>query len=308
MRFPWKTVQAQYALDPFPIPATKFRNGYMGDRHSDYWLSGLQLHHLIKHVLLRDFSVDVASPPAFLSPFTLLDFGGSTGRLARHWTLQTPSVQVIASDTNMESVAFLCRTGMAGGLHQAFHPPLHGLPQESLSLVTALSVWTHMTEQQALGWLVEVRRVLRPGGFAWITVMSNHTWTRLRANGEADLLYSHIVGGAEQLVLPNGTLHQFTANELAASEYMPYPFTVFQGKWNWPYTNGQQGETMVNTFVTYEYAKTHWGAVLDLVAIYPQSSLLPTEDWPCVTPACPPRNVGQDVLLLRKPLMLEKDR
>ena len=40
---------------------------------------------------------------------------------------------------------------------------------ESFDLLTALSVWTHLNEEDALFYIEEVRRVLRPGGKAIIT-------------------------------------------------------------------------------------------------------------------------------------------
>jgi SAM-dependent methyltransferase len=43
------------------------------------------------------------------------------------------------------------------------------LKDADFDFVTALSVWTHFNEQDALFYLQEVRRVLKPGGKAMIT-------------------------------------------------------------------------------------------------------------------------------------------
>ena len=57
------------------------------------------------------------------------------------------------------------------------------------------------------------------------------------------------------------------------------------------------------------YYRKYWSKELDIVAILPQSSGRPRQEWECGTPACVrdaqlrPKNlpIGQDVVLLRKP-------
>lgn len=49
-------------------------------------------------------------------------------------------------------------------------PQLWDLPKASFDAVTALSVWTHLKEADALFYLDEAARVLRPGGKALITL------------------------------------------------------------------------------------------------------------------------------------------
>ncbi len=52
---------------------------------------------------------------------------------------------------------------------QAAARPPWPLPDRAFDLVTALSVWTHMNEQDATFYVAEVARVLKPGGRAMIT-------------------------------------------------------------------------------------------------------------------------------------------
>jgi SAM-dependent methyltransferase len=47
-------------------------------------------------------------------------------------------------------------------------PPLD-LPDASLDLVYAISIWSHFDERAGLGWIEEMRRLLRPGGRVVLT-------------------------------------------------------------------------------------------------------------------------------------------
>lgn len=64
--------------DPFPIPATKDREGYHGERHYDYWLSGLKDYLLITQRLR---ALGVPANPAGGPPrgWRVLDFGCASG-------------------------------------------------------------------------------------------------------------------------------------------------------------------------------------------------------------------------------------
>ena len=46
-----KSLDEYIQMDPYPIPAAQDREGYGGDRHLEYWLSGLSDYLLVKHLL-----------------------------------------------------------------------------------------------------------------------------------------------------------------------------------------------------------------------------------------------------------------
>src|SRR5262245_45049214 len=64
--------------DHMPIPSTQDREGYYGDRHFEYWLSGLRDYSLVKGALST----------LSWKGLRVLDFGGATGRVARHFYAQ----------------------------------------------------------------------------------------------------------------------------------------------------------------------------------------------------------------------------
>jgi SAM-dependent methyltransferase len=100
----------------------------------------------------------------------VLDWGCGCGRIAR-WL--APDVvgrggRFTGCDLNPKLVAW-CQANLPGRyIANGLQPPLP-LEAESLDLVYAHSVLTHLTEATAGAWLAEVARVLRPGGCALLT-------------------------------------------------------------------------------------------------------------------------------------------
>ena len=100
----------------------------------------------------------------------VLDFGCGAGRIAR-WL----APEVIAaggtftgSDLNPK-LAGWCAANLPGTYRaNGLRPPLANAA-DSLDLVYAHSVLTHLTEPTARAWLAEIARVLRPGGLALMT-------------------------------------------------------------------------------------------------------------------------------------------
>ncbi|HEX3392088.1 MAG TPA: class I SAM-dependent methyltransferase, partial [Solirubrobacteraceae bacterium] len=93
-----------------------------------------------------------------------IDFGCSSGRVVRvlaaacpdtHWRGCDPNAPAIAwAEENLPGIDFFVN-GDA--------PPLP-LPDGSLDLAYAISIWSHFAPELGLRWFEEMRRVLRPGG------------------------------------------------------------------------------------------------------------------------------------------------
>lgn len=95
---------------------------------------------------------------------TYLDWGAGAGRLVRQFLPEARSgTRVIGSDIDEPSIDWLAQhlapiEGLVVG-----HEAGIALPDNSVDVVTAFSVFTHVTDHWA-PWLLELRRVLRPGG------------------------------------------------------------------------------------------------------------------------------------------------
>lgn len=108
---------------------------------------------------------------------TVLDFGCGAGRVLRHFVDEAERAEAFyGCDVHGESVAWvaehLCppfRVFPCGPV-----PPIP-LPDASVDLVYAGSVFTHLTDTAA-AWLLELRRVLRPGGLLYATYQGSGYW------------------------------------------------------------------------------------------------------------------------------------
>jgi SAM-dependent methyltransferase len=144
-------IQALLERDPYPLPTTLDREGYHGDRHLDYWLSGLEDFVRVRATLDRHGR-------ALAAPFAVLDFGCASGRVLRHFLCQVRGLDLWGADLNERHVEWLLRH-----LPRALKPfqcttlPHLPLQDESLDLVTAFSVFTHIDEYE-IAWLLELRR------------------------------------------------------------------------------------------------------------------------------------------------------
>lgn len=98
----------------------------------------------------------------------ILDFGCGAGRVLRHWrTLRGPALY--GSDYNPALVEW-CSANLPFARFAV--NPLDGplvYRGNRFDFVYAFSVFTHLTEEQQLYWIDEVKRVLRPGGLLYFT-------------------------------------------------------------------------------------------------------------------------------------------
>jgi len=114
---------------------------------------------------------------------SVLDFGCGCGRVTRYWT--DFAGEVSGSDVNAEAVDW-CRRNLPFARFEpnAIEPPL-AFADESMGLVYAFSVFTHLTAELQLAWRDELRRVLRPGGYLLVTTHGRSYLPRLEPEERA---------------------------------------------------------------------------------------------------------------------------
>ena len=156
------------ALDVLPVPGDRSREGYHPRDPGRYWITGLADRDKVVGTC-REFGIAGAR---------LLDFGGSTGRLFRHFYCQGPEIEVWSSDLNVASFRWnqIYMPAAIRVLLNTALPPLP-LPDRYFDVVTAFSVFTHI-DQVEVPWLLELRRVLRPGGLLYLTIHDEAFWAQ----------------------------------------------------------------------------------------------------------------------------------
>lgn len=288
-------LESIYNTDPLPIPDTQYRNFYHGKDHLSWWLSGFIDYVHVKYTLTQ-LNFDFQN-------LVYLDMGGSTGRVSRHWKNMEKDSVIYTSDTNRGAIGYICKY-LGNGILNTFAPKFSTIPSNHLSLITAYSVFTHMEPNTMINWLYELRRILRPGGVAWITIHGNHTWKRLCYNKEKDNLAPTITDmkyHGSHLNIKTITENQF-ANTM-----------VFRSRFKWNDETGgdkmkekekDDDTAFTNTFISYDSVYKHWNKIMNVVKILPQGSSLPLNKWPGVTPTVDNAGnsftIGQDVVILQK--------
>jgi SAM-dependent methyltransferase len=154
--------------DDMPIPATEDRENYYEDRHIEYWLSGYADWTKLKPYLNGD-----------TDGRRYLDFGGATGRVSRHSTRE-PKLETWLCDINVNWIAWIDRyfNRPIRAFQNRIQPSLP-IEDKSFDLISAFSVFTHL-DQDEMPWLLELRRIVRPGGYLYLTVLDENVWDRLK--------------------------------------------------------------------------------------------------------------------------------
>jgi len=152
-------------VPPYPPPALANRVGSLEsaeDPCAYYEDLGRRARADILGVLGPDWSFEGKS---------VLDFGCGAGRTLRHFLTEAETAEFWGCDIDAESIEWL-EANLSPPLRvfqNGPEPPLSA-PDESFDLIWAVSVFTHLVETWS-SWLLELRRVLKPGGLLVATFM-----------------------------------------------------------------------------------------------------------------------------------------
>ena len=158
------------ARDVYLLPATSDRENYYGPHHFSYWASGLlDMRNLLQ--CARRYELEVNA---------YLDIGCASGRVVRHFAINSEVKRTIGCDINRRHIEWIL-TYLPENIevYQNTSIPSLLLEDSSVDLISALSVFTHI-ENFDLAWMMEIKRVLRPSGIAWITFHSEQLWTGMK--------------------------------------------------------------------------------------------------------------------------------
>ena len=118
----------------------------------------------------------------------VLEIGCGSARLIRHLRA-VRDLELVGCDIIADSIDW-CRSHVPGvDFHaNAIDPPLEFAAGEDFDLIFAQSVFTHIPLEKQEAWLAELARVLRPGGYAAITMHGrSHRDSMLDENARGEL-------------------------------------------------------------------------------------------------------------------------
>ena len=148
-------------LDGVPVPPEKL-TVRVSDLSADaFRLSGLKAFTDIWEQVRRHCPVDPARS-------RILDWGSGCGRVSRN--LARMGVQQLhGCDIDPEAIAW-CAANIPGAFELSDVDPPLPYEKESMDVVIATSVFTHLTQGSQMRWLREMRRILTPGGLLLASV------------------------------------------------------------------------------------------------------------------------------------------
>ncbi len=144
---------------PFPPPNLVYRV-YPVDEWSDplavYEQMGAETKDAILELLGDEWS---------FTGKRVLDFGCGAGRTLRHFLAEAEGADFWGVDVDPASIAWLRRNLCPPvSARRIAHGPPAGLEPGSFDLIWAISVFTHLPQMTSLQWLLELHRLLKPGG------------------------------------------------------------------------------------------------------------------------------------------------
>ena len=136
----------------------------------------------------------------------VLEFGCCTGRMTRHLAESRRGVEQWSVDLHAEYIQW-SRQNLSPEIHFALNTaiPHRPFPDGMFDLIFCGSVFTQIDEFDGT-WLVELTRIIRPGGFLYFTIHDDHTAvllaTSLKDSPFAVRMYSDPVSPCELSCLP----------------------------------------------------------------------------------------------------------
>jgi len=99
----------------------------------------------------------------------VMDFGIGWARVARFFLGQVPASHVHGIDVDPEFIELTRGLFPGGDFHVCEPFPPTAFKAESLDLISAYSVFSHLSEASCVAWIEEFCRILKPGGFVAFT-------------------------------------------------------------------------------------------------------------------------------------------
>jgi SAM-dependent methyltransferase len=228
---PYPSAQ-QPGIDGFPVPPVDLRMGYAGNDTSRYFALGQDSYRSLNTILARQ-SLSLGKGDA------MLDWGCASGRVIRCFAPEARrGCAVWGGDVHVPSIVWAKANLTPFRFFNCSSLPHLPFADGTFKFIYALSVLTHVVALRDL-WLLEISRVLQPGGCAVLTVHDEGTWTAFQKDG----------------------LPHWMPGELHGVAQMPGECVDIQGStWNETYT-----------FFHSDYIRRTWGQYFTVAEIVPRA-------------------------------------
>jgi SAM-dependent methyltransferase len=220
-----------------PVPPPGVRFGY-GDTE-EHWLNGgkQDIDKILQILASTNFSIQKGS--------RILDLGCAQGRMIRWLADLAEECEIWGVDIDARLITW-CQENLTPPFDFATVTTAPHLPFEDkyFDLIYCGSVFTHI-DDLADAWLLEIKRLLRPGGRVYITILDKHS---------ADLIIR------DKLYYPEARrllLSQDRSGYLKGGNY--YKLSILSGSSN------------CQVFYDIDYVCKHWGRILKILTVTPEA-------------------------------------
>lgn len=162
----------------YPVPASGNRAGYSPETDNAYIETGKKERELIGRLCAsHGFELDGTRD--------ILDWGCSTGRVLRHFDDLPDKTRLWGCDIDENAIEWAQRhfEGRFRFFSTSLEPSLP-VANSSFDFVYGISIFTHISHHVDT-WLMELRRIIRPGGAVLVSVHDEHTWNYCRDHPES---------------------------------------------------------------------------------------------------------------------------
>lgn len=159
--------------DVYNIPPPETRENYFPGDDLSYWLSGLYDYTQIDKYIISRFDPN--------TPLSVLDFGGSSGRVFRHFLYRNKKNNLCLTDLNQESINFILQyiyNNKNNIVKSNYTPPLP-FDDDQFDIIYGFSVFTHLDTLEK-DWLIELNRIAKKGAYLYLTIHSDITWISIK--------------------------------------------------------------------------------------------------------------------------------
>jgi ubiquinone/menaquinone biosynthesis C-methylase UbiE len=172
--------------DNYPAPPSDLIFLIIGLRWATvYWNGGKEVYNEVENVLRKN-SIKLGDTGS------VLDFGCGCGRIIRHFYFNNKNLRFFGSDYNPVLINW-CRENLSFAdfsVNQLSPPMNYG--NENFNMIYARSVFTHIGADLQKSWMKEFHRVLKAGGYLYITTHGESTFRNLDKNVIDELTQNQI--------------------------------------------------------------------------------------------------------------------
>ncbi|MDN5848642.1 MAG: class I SAM-dependent methyltransferase [Nitrococcus sp.] len=146
----------------YPVPPNSSMRKTSSRSIRHYYISGIQ-------TVMPIVTCALHQGIALNERIRILDFGCGVARQLLHFTRRYPNPAYYACDVDETSIAFVQKAyPQVEAYVNAFHPPLKYL-DASFDLIYSVSIFSHLNREDQKSWLAELARVVKPGGYCFLT-------------------------------------------------------------------------------------------------------------------------------------------